>query len=316
VLAVSSRAWSELLHAQVGTLLGRAGIPCLHIKGPTIATWQALYADGERTWGDVDILVPPSGMDRALEVLLASGFSHRDPGLRWRTSEDHALTLWHDPDGRASHGAAAEVDVHHRFQGMERDPELAFAELWRRREPAELAGLDVWFPDVPSRSLILVLNAARDSKGPKAREDLRRLVAVASDADWRRTIALARRVDALQALRAGIEVEPEGHDLVARTSLADVQVSAAWRLRAQGSTRTAVRIEELRSLGTLAKIRTMAAWVVPSPAVIRYRDPRAADSMWLLLRAYAARYRQGATGLRQSVRELRALRSQQREGRP
>ena len=134
---------------------------------------------------------------------------------------------------------------------------------------------------------------------------------MASDADWRRTIALARRVDALQALRAGIEVEPDGHDLVARTSLADVQVSAAWRLRAQGSTLTAVRIEELRSLGTVAKIRTMAAWVVPSPAVIRYRDPRAADSTWLLLRAYAARYRQGAVGLRQSARELRAQRRQQ-----
>ena len=101
MLAVSSRAWSELLHAQVGTLLGRAGIPCLHIKGPTVATWEALYADGERSWGDVDILLPPSGMDRALEVLLDSGFSHRDPGLRWRTSEDHALTLWHDPDGTA-----------------------------------------------------------------------------------------------------------------------------------------------------------------------------------------------------------------------
>ena len=96
---------------------------------------------------------------------------------------------------------------------------------------------------------------------------------------------------------------------MARTSLADVQVSAAWRLRAQGSTRTAVRIEELRGLGTVAKIRTMAAWVVPSPAVIRYRDPRAADSTWRLLRAYAARYRQGAVGLRQSARELRALAS-------
>ena len=208
MLAVSSRAWSELLHAQVGTLLGRAGIPCLHIKGPTVATWQALYPDGERSWGDVDILLPPSGMDRALEVLLASGFSHRDPGLRWRTSEDHALTLWHDPDGTATHGAAAEVDVHHRFQGMEGDPERVFAELWRRREPAELGGLDVWFPDLPSRSLIVVLNAARDPHGAKAQEDLRRLVAVATDADWRRTIALARRVDALQALRAGLELEP------------------------------------------------------------------------------------------------------------
>ena len=247
--AVSSRAWSELLHAQVGALLGRAGIPCLHIKGPTVATWEALYAEGERNWGDVDILLPPSGMDRALEVLLASGFSHRDPGLRWRTSEDHALTLWHDPDGRATHGAAAEVDVHHRFQGMEGDPERAFAELWRRREPAELGGLDVWFPDLPSRQPD---PGAQRGARPEGTQGARG--PAPSRSPWRRTPTGAhhrprRRVDALQALRAGIEMEPDGHDLVARTSLADVQVSAAWRLRAQGSTRTAVRIEELREPG-------------------------------------------------------------------
>jgi hypothetical protein len=199
---------------------------------------------------------------------------------------------------------------------MEGDPERAFAELWRRREPAQLGGLDVWFPDLPSRSLILVLNAARDPKGPKAPEDLRRLIAVASDADWLRTIALARRVDALQAVRAALERVPAGRDLVARTSLADVEVSAAWRLRSQGSTRTAVRIEELRSLGAVAKVRAVAAWVVPSPAVIRYRDPRAAGSTWRLLRAYAARYREGAAGLGQSARELRAQRGQERRSLP
>ena len=160
--------------------------PCRHPlpahQGSDRRHLEALYEEGERDWGDVDILLPPSGMDRALEVLLASGFSHRDPGLRWRTSEDHALTLWHDPDGRATHGAAAEVDVHHRFQGMEGDPERVFAELWRRREPAQLGGLDVWFPDLPSRSLILVAQrGARPARGPRPR----RTCAVSSR--WRRT---------------------------------------------------------------------------------------------------------------------------------
>ena len=46
---VSARAWSELLHAEVGTLLRLAGVPCLHIKGPTVATW--LYDEGERAVG-------------------------------------------------------------------------------------------------------------------------------------------------------------------------------------------------------------------------------------------------------------------------
>ena len=299
---VSDRAWIELLHAEVGARLGAAGVPCLHIKGPTVATW--LYQPDERAWGDVDILVPPHRMDDTLEVLLASGFTHRDPGMRWRTSEDHALTLWHDPRGDARHKQTAEVDVHHRFIGIDADPERAFAELWRRREPARLAELDVWFPDLTTRSLIGALNAARDPAG-KAPNDLRRLLAATPDDEWRRIIALARRLDALQSLRAGLEVVDAGRDLVARTSLVDVTVSDAVRLRAAGSSRTAVRLEELRTFGTMKKIRMVAGWVVPSPAVIRMRDPAAAGSAWRMARAYADRYRQGARELAQAVRQKR-----------
>src|SRR6187401_2757075 len=78
VTQVSARAWSELLHAQVAYLMRSAGIPALHIKGPTVALW--LYDEGERPWGDVDILVPPSRMEDALELLLSSGFDERFPG--------------------------------------------------------------------------------------------------------------------------------------------------------------------------------------------------------------------------------------------
>jgi hypothetical protein len=303
VNAVSSRAWSELLHAEVGARLGAAGIPCLHIKGPTVATW--LYEPGERSWGDVDILVPPSRMNAAIEILLAAEFSYRDPGMRWWTSEDHALTLKFDPHGDAARKVAAEVDIHHRFLGIEGDPERVFAELWRRREPYRLAELEVWFPDLATRRLIAVLNAARDPQGDKAPRDLRRLLAAATDADWARTIALAGRVEALEAMRAGLELEEIGREVVARTSLSDVRVSSAVRLRAEGSSRTAVRIQELRTFGTWKKVKMLAGWVVPSPAVIRMREPSAAGSPWRMARAYLHRYRQGA-------RELLAM----RHGRP
>src|SRR5687767_4732744 len=121
-------------------------------------------------------------MDDALDVLLAARFSYRDPGLRWRTSEDHAITLVYDPDGKAQRKVAAEVDIHHRFLGMDADPERVYAELWRRRESTRLAALDVWFPDITTRSLLVVLNAARDPHGEKAPRDLRRLLHVATDA--------------------------------------------------------------------------------------------------------------------------------------
>ncbi len=304
---VSSRAWVEVFHAEVGARLVAAGIPCLHIKGPTMATW--LYAPGERQWGDVDILVPPSRMDDLLEVLLGAGFSYRDPGLRWWTSEDHALTLVFDADGQARRYVAPEVDIHHRFLGMDGDPERVFAELWRRREPYRLAELEVWFPDTTTRALIAVLNAARDPHGPKAPTDLRRLLDAATEADWRRTIALARRVGALESLRAGLELEPAGRLVVASTALADVTVPSAVKLRAEGSSRTAVRLQELRTFGRWKKVKMLAGWVVPSPAVIRMREPLAAGSPRRMARAYLNRYRQGARELAATVRDARKRRS-------
>jgi hypothetical protein len=303
---VTARAWSELLHAEVGARLGAADIPCLHIKGPTVATW--LYQPGERSWGDVDILLPPSRMDDALEVLLAAAFTYRDAGLRWRTSEDHALTLNFDPRGDAQRKVAAEVDVHHRFLGIDGDPETVFATLWERRVPVRLAELEVWFPDLTTRSLIAVLNSARDPRGEKAPRDLVRLLAAATDEDWAATIALAEQVDALQSLRAGLETNDAGRELVARTRLADVTVSAAVRLRAEGSTRTAVRLQELRTFGTWKKLRMVAGWVVPSPAIIKMREPAAAGSPWRMARAYLNRYRQGARELAGTIREMRSPR--------
>ena len=69
----SARTTSELLHAEVAYLMREADIPVLHIKGPTVAQW--LYTDGERSWGDVDVLVPRELLHDALEVLRRAGFT-------------------------------------------------------------------------------------------------------------------------------------------------------------------------------------------------------------------------------------------------
>src|SRR3954454_17478846 len=115
VTQVSARAWSELLHAQVAYLMRRAGIPTLHIKGPTVALW--LYDEGERPWGDVDVLVAPSRIQEALDTLLAAGFVERFAGVNRRSSTDHAIALAQ----RATDGTdvVAEIDVHDRFVGID-----------------------------------------------------------------------------------------------------------------------------------------------------------------------------------------------------
>jgi hypothetical protein len=299
---VSARAWSELLHAEVGYLLGQAGIPCLHIKGPTVALW--LYEEGEREWGDVDIVVPPSRMDDTLAVLRGADMLDKHPGVSWVTSGDHAITLVLAAAGLP---AGAEVDVHHRFPGIALEPERAFEELWRRREPGVLAHVELWFPDLATRALLIALNAGRGAT-PKAREDLRRLIAGASDDDWSSLIWLARRIDALPALRAGLDLLPEGREVVAGTALSEVEVSMEWRLRVDGAPRTALRLDELTHLPWRKRVSAFARWTVPPPAIIRMRDPRARGNAVHLVGGYLRRWRDGAAALGPSLAAVRRAR--------
>lgn len=303
-LLVSARAWSELLHAEVGHVLAEAGIPCLHIKGPTVALW--LYEPGERQWGDVDVLVPPSRMHEALAELASRGMVEVFPGVNRHTTTDHAVTVAR----REPSGLVAEVDVHDRFPGLDGNGEQVFGELWRRREPASLGHVEVWFPDLPTRALLVALNTARAGSA-QSLDDLARLVAAAEPQDWEDVIALARRVQALPALRAGLELDAGGRDVVAATALAEVRVSAEWRLRLAGAPRTALRLDELRRLTWTRRCAMVLGWLFPPPAVVRMRDPSAGPGGSQLVLAYIRRF---GDGMRAVPPSLRALDEQRRQG--
>jgi hypothetical protein len=310
---VSQRAWSELLHAEVAYILRTAGVPTLHIKGPTVVRW--LYDEDERPWGDVDILVAPSRMDDALAALATAGFVERFPGVNRRTSDDHAITMA-QVDPASPELMVAEVDVHDRFEGIEVDAERAFAELWRRREPDTLAHVDVWFPDVPTRALLVVLNTAR-SETAQSLEDLERLLASGDQKGWDEVIALATRVGALPALRAGLEIVPPGRALVESTTLSAVPVSAQWVLRRAGAPRTALRMEELGRLPWRRRPAAVARWLIPPPALVRMRDPAAGGGPMRLAGGYARRWRDGARSFLPSLRAVtRARRSEVRHHGP
>ena len=297
----TSRAWTELLHAEVAYTLRRAGIPVLHIKGPTVGLW--LYEDGERHWGDVDILVPPDRMHEALAVLQRKGLDEINPGVNRHTSSDHAIPL------RRKDPAIGwdDVDVHDRFEGLDRDPTATFAELWRRREPARLAHTDVWFPDLPSRAVLVALNAARGGGTAKSLEDLARLLRITTEPEWELVLALAGRLDALPALRAGLELLPDGRQVVATTSLHTVPVSPEWRLRVSAAPRTALRIEELSRVPWSRRPRVVWRWLFPPVAVLRMRDPRAEGPAGVVL-AHARRLQDGARSLPGALAELRRSR--------
>ena len=289
--------WIALLHAEVAHLLGQVGIRVLHLKGPTVEQW--LYDQGDRPSGDVDVLVPPDQMQDALDVLYEHGFVDRYPGVNRRTSTDHAIALRRlDPAIGLD-----EVDVHDRFEGFDRQAGEAFEVLWRHREPAQLAHQPVWFPDLPSRAILLCLNAARDAAATKPQEDLRRLLA--SDVEWDLVVALAGRLGALPAMRAGLELADGGVELAERLGLGPV--SPEWQLRVSAAPRTALRLEELRRTPWPRRAPLVARWIIPAPALVRMREPDLPPGWRPLTGAYARRLGQGMRGLRSSVQEFRRV---------
>ncbi len=301
-MRASAQAWIELLHAEIGYLLGRAGIPALHIKGPTVALW--LYPPGERSWGDVDVLVAPSRMAEALAVLGEHRFTEVFAGVNRSTSTDHAISVRRtDPAAGAD-----EVDVHDCFPGIDADPERAFAILWARRQPAQLAHIDVSFPDLPTRAILTVLNTARTSGSAQPRRDLQRLLAADRSLDWPDVLELARAVEALPALRAGLELEDVGRRLIAATVLRHIPVSVEWKLRLADAPRTALRLDELARLPWSQRFSAVGRWVLPPPAILRMRDPRAARSRLALTFAYLRRLGDGVRALPSSIRALRRSR--------
>jgi hypothetical protein len=300
---VSDDTASALVHAHVAYVLGAAGVRALHIKGPSIALW--LYEPGERAWGDVDVLVSPDEAQRALDALASAGSKDRFAGVGLRTSDDHAVTLLHhpSPDQRAT-----EIDVHHRFEGLDADSRVVFEELWRRREPVTLAHTTAWFPDLATRALLVAVNAARTPHSSKARADLARLIGGSDHDDWLAVVALGRRVGALPALRAGLELHPEGAHMVEGTPLREVPVSPEWLLRAAEAPRTAVRLAQLTDMSRHGRLIAVVRWTFPPPAIIRMRDPSASPGLIPLLRGYAHRYRDAARTLGPSISAHRRAR--------
>jgi hypothetical protein len=301
-VSVSPNTLSELQHGEVAYVLRAKGIRVLHIKGPTVTLW--LYGEGERAWGDVDVLVHPGDLAAGLGALRAIGYVDRHPGIGAGVTEDHAVTLVHRRRGSAT----AEIDVHSRFEGIGLEPAAAFEVLWARREPEQLAHTPVWFPDLATRALLLCLNAARDLNSRTGR-DLERVVAVADDDDWATTIRLGRRLDALPAMKAGLVILPRGRAVVARTELASLAITTEWSLRLAHAPRTALRLNRLLSTPWRAWPTVVARWLLPPPAVIRMRDPRARAGRKALAVGYIRRIGDGVSAVVPSVRALVAARA-------
>lgn len=180
----------ELAHGAVAEAFAAAGIRGIFFKGP-IAHSMGLRQRSQSS--DVDVLVDPRQEEAAFRCLADHGWRERPMGGDLGVGLVHAQTLLHDE-------WPVDIDLHRRIPGIEVPADEAFDTLWKERLRFQLAHVTVPAPSRAAHALILALNGLRAPWEQRARNDLRHLLSVLYDEDWKAIDTVARALDASRAL--------------------------------------------------------------------------------------------------------------------
>lgn len=264
-------------------LLDAAGVPAVLIKGPALA--HCLYPDrpDQRTYTDVDIMVPVDRFADAELALADDGYRTLLTGLR------DGEFPWHETAWRRGDSAELTVDLHRGLAGLG-DPAVFFPVLWATREQFELGGTTVFVPGPAATALIVMLHAANPGRNHKPLADLRRAREVLPPQVWAEAAQLARRCGAVDSCRAGIGLLPDGSALADRLGIVGAIGADTWlagRQRDRISVNLAIALDER---GAWAIASHIVRRMVPSPAFVRLFDARARTGPAGLALAYARRF--------------------------
>lgn len=165
LVGIAKQIWtrSHLLVAESAPAveaLANARIPTMLIKG------AALYAEAmplarRRILGDVDILVPPNDFERALEILVATG---------WQSSRDLSPIFLRQVARRRAginlvQGERGEIDLHHVPLHFTRTNAALEQAVWDMARPASLAGITVLIPDAIDMLIFALGHSAGSTMG-------------------------------------------------------------------------------------------------------------------------------------------------------
>ncbi|HEV2813820.1 MAG TPA: nucleotidyltransferase family protein, partial [Solirubrobacteraceae bacterium] len=213
----------DLVSAEVLRAFGDAGVESILLKGPTLR--RELYGDRPRPYSDTDLLVAPAGLDRAGAVLTALGFSLAVDHRRHAVVEPHAQEWTRDEPIRV-------VDLHWRIPGVRLDAAQAWAVLSARTQPFALADAPARSLDRTGIALLVALHAANPASGSGlAASDLALAIERFDRETWDAAARLADRLDAREAMAAGLGTAPGGPQL-ARALLLPQARSRKLRLSA------------------------------------------------------------------------------------
>ena len=144
----------------VASLLAGADVAFAVLKGT--ATAHLDHADpGDRQFGDLDLLVDPRDLVRALAVLEAAGWEQAYRLPKHHHEFTHAVTL--------GSGSRTELDVHQRIAHRALGRLVPTEELLARRERFAIVGRPLWALSAPDRLVHAAIHAV------SSRDDYRRL---------------------------------------------------------------------------------------------------------------------------------------------
>jgi hypothetical protein len=296
----------ELAHALVVDVADQLGLRALVVKGVG-AEHHCLRPP--RVAADVDVLVGSvADADRMGAELARRGWARRPADADVAVFPRHSDTWFHP-------GWSCDLDVHHRFPGLDDTADRAggatlrdgattasspsFDVLWQDRVVLRQGGRDVAVPGRAATLLLLALHGARSPWVTRHAVELESLLEPARTLPRDELVDLARRLGALAPLRPFLE-----------TAFGPVELdwgtpSAEWRLRTRHASPTARRLVLLAASSRRERLRALRLAVLPPRETLLKDGLGGRLGVLGTVRAYGARWARGARSLPAAWREAR-----------
>lgn len=281
-------------HALVSRVADSRGIRAFFVKGP-VTVIQGLRLP--RTSGDVDVFVHPGDLEAIVVGLEERGWRKRPVDPDNRTFPKHSVTVDH-PEWPCC------IDIHFRFPGMEKAPDVCFDVMWANTEYVELAGQQVRVPSKTLGILFLALHSLRSPHLPACQQELDFLCEVMQ---WTSLgpvlLNLAQATGSLAAMRPFLEPV-----LPPTVSTVWPDASSEWRNRLMAKHPGSARLIAIRQAPVKEKPGMLFRAVFPVPELHLSHDVYGHMSLSARLKSQGVRWARFLRSAPQVARELNHLR--------
>jgi hypothetical protein len=258
-----------------------AGVQPLLLKGPAFARW--LYDDpSERSYVDLDLLVPPEQHQRARQTLTGRRYEQIAQRAHPHQREHHETWVRLSPP--------AVIELHHTVFLLEAPPSRVWQRFAEHADTVVVGPVEVRIPGPAASALLVGLHALLHGVGqPQPLRDLERALERVDRSVWEDAAALARELGGEDAFGAALRLTAPGTALARSLALSERPVPRAIHLLAS-TQEPGVAIERLlATAGLRARLRVLVLTVAPSPRFMRVRYGLARRSRRGLAFAYLLR---------------------------